>query len=150
MGLIKAGIFMAMLGVTFALGYWLGDHRLDDVSQRMSSISTEVADKTAALDREMMALKRRAGLAEARDAIDRARAALAEKNLGDAEREMAAAAERLQAVGRDATAEVQRALQPIGDALAEARRDLKTLKPRVQEQLRRLARRLDDLSRQWE
>lgn len=148
--MFKAAVFMGFLAAAFYAGYWLGDHRLDDVRERVATISGELRDKTAALDREMTTLKRRAALAEARDALDRARAALADKNFGDAEREIAAAGERLQAVAREAGAELQAALRPIADALVEMRRDVRAFKPRVQDQLRRLGRRIDELSRQWE
>jgi hypothetical protein len=84
-GFFKALAFTGCMALAFYAGYWLGDHRLDDVTAHVKSLSDEVSDKTAAIDREMVALKRRETLAQAREALARAREALADKNFGDAE-----------------------------------------------------------------
>jgi ElaB/YqjD/DUF883 family membrane-anchored ribosome-binding protein len=82
--------------------------------------------------------------------VNRAREALGEKNIGDAEAEIALALERLQAVAADAGANAKAALAPIRDTLVKLRREARTVKPRVQEQLRKVARRIDELSRRWD
>lgn len=149
-GFLKAVAFAGCLALAFYAGYWLGDHRLDDVTEHVKSLGNDVREKTAAIDREMVALKRREALAQAREALARAREAVAEKNFGDAEDELRLASERIGALARDAAASTKAALTSVRDSLDELRKKVKVSQPGVQEQLRRLARRIDDLARQWD
>jgi uncharacterized membrane protein YccC len=149
-GFFKALAFAGCLALAFYAGYWLGDHRLDDVTAHVKSLQSELEEKTAAIDREMVSLKRRETLAQAREALARAREALANKNFGDAEEEIHLAAERIGSLARDAAANTKAGLISVRDALEELRKKIKSSQPGVQEQLRRLGRRIDDLARQWE
>jgi len=148
--LFRSAVFMGFLALAFTAGYWLGDHRLDDVSDHVKGLKDELADKTASIDREMTALKRRAALMEARDAVNRAREALGRKQIGDAEEELALAVERLQAAAADATADAKAALASLRKTLADLRRDVRKVPIRAQEELRRMVRRIDELARQWD
>ncbi|MBI3608368.1 MAG: hypothetical protein HY207_10395 [Nitrospirae bacterium] len=148
--LFRTAVFTGFLALAFAAGYWLGAHRLDVVSDHVKALKNELADKTASLDREMTALKRRAALAEARDAVDRARQALSSKQIGDAEQELTLAAERLQAAAADATADAKTALGSLRKTLVDLRRDVRSVPSRAQDELRRMARRIDELARQWD
>jgi uncharacterized membrane protein YccC len=149
-GFFKALVFAGCLALAFYAGYWLGDHRLDDVTAHVKSLQSELGKKTAAIDREMVALKRRETLAQAREALARAREALANKNFGDAEEEIRLAAERIGSLVRDAAANTKAGLTSVRDALEELRKKVRSSQQGVQEQLRRLGRRIDDLARQWE
>jgi hypothetical protein len=149
-GFFKALVFAGCLALAFYAGYWLGDHRLDDVTAHVQSLHQELEKKTAAIDREMVALKRREALAQAREALARAREALANKNFGDAEDEIRLAAERVGSLARDAADSTKAAVTSVRDSLEDLRKKVKAAQPGVQEQLRRLARKVDDLARQWE
>ena len=49
--LFRLAVFVGFLSLAFAAGYWLGDHRLDDVSDHVKSLKDELTDKTASIDR---------------------------------------------------------------------------------------------------
>lgn len=149
-GFLKTLAFAGCLALAFYAGYWLGDHRLDDVTAHVKSLQDEVEKKTAAIDREMVALKRREALAQTREALARAREALANKNFGDAEDEVRLAAERVGSLARDAADNAKGGVASVRDALEDLRKKIKAAQPGVQEQLRRVARKVDDLARQWE
>src|SRR3989304_3699063 len=74
--LFRSAVFMGFLALAFAAVYWLGDHRLDDVADRLAALKGDLAEKTSSLDRDVAVLKRRAALAEARGAVNRAGEAL--------------------------------------------------------------------------
>ncbi len=149
-GFFKALVFAGCLALAFYAGYWLGDHRLDDVTAHVKALQEDLEAKTAAIDREMVSLKRRETLAQAREALARAREALANKNFGDAEEEIRMAAERIGALARDAASQTKAGLTAVRDALEELRQKVKSSQAGAQEQLRRLGRRIDELARQWE
>jgi hypothetical protein len=149
-GILKAVFFAGCLALAFAAGYWLGDHRLDDVTSHITSLKEELGKKTAAIDQQMLALKRRETLAQAREALARAREALSEKNFGEAEDELAAAAERIDTLARDAAAGTKTALTSVGEALKDVRKKIRASQQGARDQLRRLARRLDEVARNWE
>ena len=148
--LFRSAVFVGFLALAFAAGYWLGDHRLDDVADRFAALKGDLAEKTASLDRDVAVLKRRAALAEARDAVNRAGEALGKKNFGDAEREIALALERVRGAAADAGADAKAALERVRDALEGLRRDVRAVKPRVEAQLRRIARQIDELAQRWD
>lgn len=149
-GLFKAIVFSGCLAVAFVAGYWLGNHRLDDVTEHVTSLKEELGAKTAAIDREMLAVKRREALAQAREALARAREALADKNVKDAQEEIAVAAERIEALARDAASGTKSALTSLGESLRELRKKAGASQQGVREQLRKLARKLDEVARNWE
>ena len=148
--LFRSAVFVGFLALAFSAGYWLGDHRLDGVADRLAALKGDLAEKTASLDHDVTVLKRRAALAEARDAVNRARAALGEKNFGDAEREIALALERVRGAAADAGADAKAALIGVRDTLESLRRDVRAVKPRVEAQLRRIARQIDELAQRWD
>lgn len=149
-GVFKTIVLAGCLALAFAAGYWLGNHRLDDVTAHVTSLKEELGEKTAKIDREMLALKRRETLAQAREALARAREALAEKNFGDAEEEIAVATERIESLARDAAAGTKAALISVGESLKDLKKKVGASQQGVRDQLRRVARRLDEVARNWE
>lgn len=149
-GAFKTIVLAGCLALAFAAGYWLGNHRLDDVTAHVTSLKQELGEKTAKIDREMLALKRRETLAQAREALARAREALAEKNFGDAEDEIAVATERVESLARDAAAGTKTALTSVGESLRTLKKKVHASEQGVRDQLRRVARRLDEVARSWE
>src|SRR3990167_2480257 len=114
--LFRSAVFLGFIALAFAAGYWLGDHRLDDVADRLASLQGDPGGKKPSLSRDVAVLKRRAALAEARDAVNRAGEALGEKNFGDAEREIALALDRVRVAAAAAGADAKAALAGVRDA----------------------------------
>ena len=102
------------------------------------------------IDREMRAIKERSTLSYARDAVERARKAVADKQFGDAERELSRASEYLRGVGAEAGEKSKTVLASLHATVAELKGKLRALGSRSQEGLRKIEQGIDDLAKQWD
>ncbi|MEE8239757.1 MAG: hypothetical protein V3R16_00695 [Nitrospirales bacterium] len=116
--------FLVVLGGGFALGYYTGQHRIDDLQNAMMSMSRTVLDSAMGMgvDRD---LEWRGGLIQAKANVVEAKSELVDRNYGNASRELGKALDSLQAASRAERAPEQ----------AAAARDVATMVRRTKDGL---------------
>ncbi|HLB94850.1 MAG TPA: hypothetical protein VJK28_01595 [Nitrospiria bacterium] len=81
--------------VLFGTGYFVGRLQMVEISQLLSSVRSEMVDKTAGLEQEIQRLRMRIHLVNARDRLMSAHRAASERNFGVTQKELQKAKEEL-------------------------------------------------------
>lgn len=92
---LKVVGLILIAAVLFGAGYLLGRLQIPEVSQLLSSVRSEMAEKTTALEQEIRRRRMRIHLVNARDRLMSAHRAAAERNFGTAQKELQKAREEL-------------------------------------------------------
>jgi len=143
-------IVVVLLGGAFGAGYYLGQRPVGtlqrtvaELQQSLKDVSRNVLDTTLGIERD---LRRRQGLVEAKSRLVQAKAHFADRNFGDAAKELAEAAEAVDTITKGAKPDHStNALRDMAGSLREAKVDIVTGKPMSLKKLDELQQRMDQL-----
>ena len=133
--IFKLLVLSLIVGAAFIAGYYIGSHKMIQISKDILGLKTEIASKTTSLEKELSSVRVRMYLAEARDRILEGKNQIQEKNFGAAGKEIETARELIEkAIGLSGEDLVSR-LRPITQELVYAEADTKRLKPEATKRL---------------
>lgn len=143
-------VVVVLLAGAFGAGYYLGQRpvgtlqrNVAELQQSLKDVSRDVLDTTLGIERD---LRRRQGLVEAKSRLVQAKAHLADRNFGDAAKELAAAIDALETITKGAKPDHStNALRDLTGALREVKLEIVTGKPVSLKKLDELQQRMDQL-----
>ena len=143
------GIVLLLIG-SFGAGYYLGQRPVGtlqrtvaELQQSLKDVSRNVLDTTMGIERD---LRRRQGLVDAKSRLVQAKAHLADRNYGDAAKELGEAVDAVEGIIKGAKADdTTRALRELAGSLREVKMEVGTGKPVSLKKLDELQQRMDQL-----
>ncbi len=143
-------VVVVLLAGAFGAGYYLGQRpvgtlqrNVAELQQSLKDVSRDVLDTTLGIERD---LRRRQGLVEAKSRLVQAKAHLADRNFGDAAKELTAAIDALETITKGAKPDHStNALRDLTGALREVKLEIVTGKPVLLKKLDELQQRMDQL-----
>ncbi|BFU89692.1 MAG: hypothetical protein NTAFB01_08790 [Nitrospira sp.] len=148
--MVKFLVVVLLLVGAFGAGYYLGQRPVGtlqrtvaELQQSLKDVSRNVLDTTLGIERD---LRRRQGLVDAKSRLVQAKAHLADRNFGDAAKELAEAVNAVETIIKGAKPdESANALKDMAGSLREAKVEIVTGKPVSLKQLDELQQRMDQL-----
>ncbi len=135
--------WLVVLAATFGAGYYVGQHSLNDLRQKVAELSRTVKDTTLGFERSM---RLRQGLMDAKADVIEAKSQLLDKNFGNATTQLAQAVEHLQkAAEAEQDAGRLAKVKPLVAKAKELRQDLSSGKPIAKSTLDEIQKDLDKL-----
>ena len=146
-------VVVLLLVGAFGAGYYLGQRPVGtlqrtvaELEQSLKDVSRNVLDTTLGIERD---LRRRQGLVEAKSRLVQAKAHLADRNLGDAAKELTEAVEAVEAITKGAKPDHStNTLRDLAGSLREAKLEIVTGNPLSMKKLDELQQRMDQLLNQ--
>ena len=142
-------VVLLLIGA-FGAGYYVGQRpvgtlqqTVSDLQQSLKDLSRNVVDTTMGIERD---LRRRQGLVDAKARLVQAKAHMADRNFGDAAKELTEGIDALEAATKGVTVDQPTAaLRDLAGGLREAKLELAMGKPVSLKKLDELQYRLDQL-----
>jgi hypothetical protein len=146
-------IVVLLLVGAFGGGYYLGQRPVGtlqrtvaELQQSLKDVSRNVLDTTYGIERD---LRRRQGLVEAKSRLVQAKAHLADRNFGDAAKELAAAVDAVESITKGAKPDHStNDLRDLAGSLREVKSEIAMGKPVPMKKLDELQQRMDQLLNQ--
>ena len=143
-------VVVVLLGGAFGAGYYLGQRPVGtlqrtvaELQQSLKDVSRNVLDTTLGIERD---LRRRQGLVEAKSRLVQAKAHFADRDFGDAAKELGAAVEAVEAITKGAKPDnSSNAFRDLAGSLREVKSEIATGKPVTLKKLDELQQRMDQL-----
>lgn len=143
-------VVVLLLVGAFGSGYYLGQRPVGtlqrtvaELQQSMKDVSRNVMDTTLSLERD---LRRRQGLVEAKSRLVQAKAHLADRNFGDAAKELSEAINAVENITKGAKPDPStKDLRDMVGSLREVKLDLEAGKPVLMKKLDELQQKMDQL-----
>jgi hypothetical protein len=148
--MVKFLVVVLLLVGAFGAGYYLGQRPVGtlqrtvaELQQSLKDVSRNVLDTTLGIERD---LRRRQGLVDAKSHLVQAKAHLADRNFGDAAKELAEAVEAVDSITKGAKPDQStNALKDMAGSLREVKLEIATGKPVSLKRLDELQQRMDQL-----
>ncbi|MDH5740862.1 MAG: hypothetical protein OEY77_11115, partial [Nitrospira sp.] len=143
------GVLLLLVGA-FGAGYYFGQRPVGtlqrtvaELQQSLKDVSRNVVDTTLVIERD---LRRRQGLVEAKSRLVQTKAHMADRNYGDAAKELTEAIDSVEAVTKGAKVDpMTNALRDLAGSLREVKLELAMGKPVTLKKLEELQLRMDQL-----
>ncbi|MGE3977854.1 MAG: hypothetical protein AB7F94_09730 [Nitrospira sp.] len=143
-------VVLLLLVGAFGAGYYLGQRPVGtlqrtvaELQQSLKDVSRNVLDTTLGIERD---LRRRQGLVDAKSRLVQTKAYLADRNFGDAAKELAEAVNAVETITKGAKPdESANALKDMAGSLREVKVEIVTGKPVSLKKLDELQQRMDQL-----
>ena len=143
-------IVVVLLAGAFGAGYYLGQRPVGtlqrtvaELQQSLKDVSRNVLDTTLGIERD---LRRRQGLVEAKSRLVQAKAHFADRNFGDAAKDLGEAVDAVETITKGAKSnDSTNALRDMAGSLREAKSDIVAGKPMSMKKLDELQQRMDQL-----
>lgn len=143
-------VVVSLLVGAFGAGYYLGQRPVGtlqrtvaELQQSLKDMSRNVLDTTLGIERD---LRRRQGLVEAKSRLVQAKSHLADRNFGDAAKELAEAGDAVETIAKGAKPDDStNALRDMAGSLREAKLEIVTGKTVSLKKLDELQQRMDQL-----
>lgn len=143
-------VVVLLLAGAFGAGYYLGQRPVGtlqrtvaELQQSLKDVSRNVLDTTLGIERD---LRRRQGLVEAKSRLVQAKAHFADRNFGDAAKELGEAVDAVETITKGAKPDPStNALRDMAGSLREAKLEIVTGKPMSLKKLDELQQRMDQL-----
>ncbi len=143
-------VVVSLLAGAFGAGYYLGQRPVGtlqrtvaELQQSLKDVSRNVLDTTLGIERD---LRRRQGLVEAKSRLVQAKAHFADRNFGDAAKELGEAVDAVETLTKGAKPDNStNALRDMAGSLREAKLEIVTRKPMSLKKLDELQQRMDQL-----
>lgn len=143
-------VVVVLLAGAFGAGYYLGQRPVGtlqrtvaELQQSLKDMSRNVLDTTLGIERD---LRRRQGLVEAKSRLVQAKAHVADRNFGDAAKELGEAVDAVDTITKGAKSnDSTNALRGLAGSLREVKVEIVTRKPVSLKKLDELQQRMDQL-----
>jgi len=143
------GVILLLLGA-FGAGYYFGQRPVGtlqrtvaELQQSLKDVSRNVVDTTLGIERD---LRRRQGLVEAKSRLVQSKAHMADRNYGDAAKELTEAIDSVEAITKGAKVDpMTNALRDLAGSLREVKLELAMGKPVTLKKLDELQLKMDQL-----
>ena len=143
------GVLLLLVGA-FGAGYYFGQRPVGtlqrtvaELQQSLKDVSRNVVDTTLVIERD---LRRRQGLVEAKSRLVQTKAHMADRNYGDAAKELTEAIDSVEAVTKGAKVDpMTNALRDLAGSLREVKLELAMGNPATLKKLDELQLKMDQL-----
>lgn len=136
-----------ILALGFGAGYYVGTNRLVELKRDISRLKREMADKVSRFEQELLTLRHRNHVIEAKDKLSEAQKALIERNFGDAQKAIQTAQEEIREAEKLAGPSEKEKYSALSASLTEINNDLAhPPRPQLREKMQRAAKDLDQLT----
>lgn len=143
-------VVVLLLVGAFGAGYYLGQRPVGtlqrtvaELQQSLKDVSRNVMDTTLGIERD---LRRRQGLVEAKSRLVQAKAHFADRNYGDAAKELGEAVDAVETITKGAKSDNSTpALRDMAGSLREVKSEIATGKPVSLKRLDELQQKMDHL-----
>jgi hypothetical protein len=143
-------LVVSLLVGAFGAGYYLGQRPVGtlqrtvaELQQSLKDVSRNVMDTTLGIERD---LRRRQGLVDAKSRLVQAKAHLADRNFGDAAKELAGSIDAVESITKGAKLDnSSNVLRDMAGSLREVKSEINAGKPVTLKKLDELQQRMDQL-----
>ena len=143
------GVLLLLVGA-FGAGYYFGQRPVGtlqravaELQQSLKDVSRNVVDTTLVIERD---LRRRQGLVEAKSRLVQSKAHMADRNYGDAAKELTEAIDSVEAITKGAKVDpMTNALRDLAGSLREVKLELAMGNPATLKKLDELQLKMDQL-----
>lgn len=148
--MVKFLVVVSLLVGAFGAGYYLGQRPVGtlqrtvaELQQSLKDVSRDLLDTTRGIERD---LRRRQGLVEAKSRLVQAKADIADRNFGDAAKELSEAVNAVENITKGAKPDPStNDLRDMAGSLREVKSDIETGKPVSMKKLDELQQKMDQL-----
>ncbi|HEV8540104.1 MAG TPA: hypothetical protein VGQ60_02980 [Nitrospiraceae bacterium] len=140
--MVKLFGFVVLFGLTFSLGYYVGQRPVGELRRTITDLSRNVLDTTLGIERN---LRVRQGLVDAKSRLIQAKSDVLDRNYGSATKALSGTIESLEAAANASTDAQKGRLKTLVERLREIQVSLSSGKPPTRARLDEIQAELDGL-----
>jgi hypothetical protein len=138
--MLKLVGFMVLVGSAFALGYYVGQRPVGELTRAMTALSRDALDTTLGVERN---LRTRQGLMDAKSRLIQGKSDLLDRNYGSASKALSETVDNLEKAADAATEPEKSKLQALIARLREIQGSVSSGKPTTRVRLDQIQAELD-------